>query len=55
MAKIRQDTEDNEVAMGVLKCGADTLAHKLPDVDDLVKNGNRNKQKGIARVFTGKM
>ena len=37
MAKLRQETEDNEVAMGVLQSGADTLARKLPDVDDLVE------------------
>ena len=37
LAQLRQETEDNEVAMGVLQSGADTLAHKLPDIDDLVK------------------
>ena len=35
MAKFKQKTEDNEVAMGVLQSGADALARKLPDVDDL--------------------
>ena len=35
MAKLKQETEDNEVAMGVLQSGADALARKLPDVDDL--------------------
>ena len=31
-----KETEDNEVAMGVLQSVADNLAHKLPDIEDLV-------------------
>ena len=55
MAKLRQETEDNEVAMGVLQSGADALARKLPDVDDLVEMATEIKPKGIAQIFTGKM
>ena len=47
MAKLKQETEDNEVAMGVLQCGADTLAHKLPDVDDLVKMATEISKKAL--------
>ena len=36
LAQLRQEAEDNEVTMGVLQSGAETLAHKLPDIDDLV-------------------
>ena len=36
LAQLRQETEDNEVAMGVLQSSADTLARKLPGIEDLV-------------------
>ena len=36
LAQLRQETEDNEVAMGVLQSSADTLARKVPDIEDLV-------------------
>ena len=36
LAQLRQETEDNEVAMGVLQSSADNLARKLPDIEDLV-------------------
>ena len=36
LAQLRQETEDNEVAMGVLQSSADDLARKLPDIEDLV-------------------
>ena len=36
LAQLRLETGDNEVAMGVLQCGADSLARKLPDIEDLV-------------------
>ena len=47
MAKLRQETEDNEVAMGVLQSGADTLACKLPDVDDLIEMATEISQKAL--------
>ena len=36
LAQLRQETEDNEVAMGVLQSSADNLARKLHDIEDLV-------------------
>ena len=36
LAQLRQETEDNEVAMGVLQYGADNLAKKLSSIEDLV-------------------
>ena len=36
LAQLRQETEDNEVAMGVLQSSADNLARKLPDIEYLV-------------------
>ena len=47
MAKLKQETEDNEVAMGVLQSGADALAQKLPDVDDLVEMATEISQKAL--------
>ena len=47
LAQLRQETEDNEVAMGVLQSGADTLAHKLPDVDDLVNMATEISKKAL--------
>ena len=37
MAKLRQETEDNEVAIGVLQSGADTLARKCQMLMILLK------------------
>ena len=47
MAKLRQEMEDNVVGMGVLQCGADTLVHKLPDVDDLVNMATEISKKAL--------
>ena len=51
MAKLKQETEDNEVAMGVLQSGADTLARKLPDVDDLVEMANEMSQRHCTNFY----
>ena len=32
LAQLRQETEDNEAAMGVLQSSADNLTRKLPDI-----------------------
>ena len=47
LARLRQETEDKEVALGVLQSGADTLAHKLPDVDDLVNMATEISKKAL--------
>ena len=36
LAQLRQETENNEVEIGVMQSGADNLAQKLPDIEDLV-------------------
>ena len=37
--------------MGVLQSGADTLAHKLPDVDDLVNMATEISKKALHKFF----
>ena len=37
--------------MGVLQCGADTLAHKLPDVDDLVKMATEISKRALHKFL----
>ena len=47
LAQYRQEVEDNEVAIGVLQCGADCLAQKLPSIDDLVNMATVTSKKAL--------
>ena len=51
LAQLRQETEDNEVAMGVLQSSADNLARKLPDIEDLVNMATVVSKKALQKFL----
>ena len=51
LAQLRQETEDNEVAMGVLQCAADNLAQNLPGIEDLVNIATVIRKKALHKFL----